>query len=491
MRSIPFRKILTPALILATLTAGTCLFQQITFAFNIANLAPDAGPIAGGQEITITGDFAYNPMQQMTPEYCANGMSIYPTNDEKPDTITLTDIRDNQDYRVRKLADGKCWMIDNLKLELTNGMTLTPSDTNIAADTTVYFTEDNTENGTALGGMTGNFTTSGYNTRNGTGSSAASNYDVWRQNDPSDIANCLNNTTGSGKVSYNPNSETGCGYLYNFYTATAGTAPQSQSARYSTASGSICPAGWKLPTGLLAAGDTTNDFGAVDKAYGGTGSNQSNTPPVLTDLWLTTGAWQGSFGGVYINPFSHQGGVGNYWSSSIVSATNAYVMGYSGGYIYPGNGSEYRYNGFAVRCLAAENYTPAPAAPTTPAVTIGGEPAAITDWSDTFITFIAPARSAGKADITVTRGPKTFTLTEAYEYLASPAQPEEPITPDTPNTPSAPNVPNTGLFGFEKETATSIFGIITATAAVVIIAILIIVRQLLKTKIIKINGPKF
>ena len=53
-------------------------------------------------------------------------------------TFALTDIRDNKDYLVRRLADGNCWMVQNLDLELadfvgkdnTNGG-LTPANTDI------------------------------------------------------------------------------------------------------------------------------------------------------------------------------------------------------------------------------------------------------------------------------------------------------------------------------------------------------------------------
>ena len=35
-------------------------------------------------------------------------------------TFALTDIRDNKDYLVRRLADGNCWMVQNLDLDLND-----------------------------------------------------------------------------------------------------------------------------------------------------------------------------------------------------------------------------------------------------------------------------------------------------------------------------------------------------------------------------------
>ena len=37
----------------------------------------------------------------------------------KGDVTALTDARDNDTYAVAKLADGKCWMIENLRLDNT------------------------------------------------------------------------------------------------------------------------------------------------------------------------------------------------------------------------------------------------------------------------------------------------------------------------------------------------------------------------------------
>jgi hypothetical protein len=57
--------------------------------------------------------------------------------------LTLADNRgatpaDYRTYRIAKLADNKCWMLDNLKLGSTTGTTtLTPSDSNITSNFTL------------------------------------------------------------------------------------------------------------------------------------------------------------------------------------------------------------------------------------------------------------------------------------------------------------------------------------------------------------------
>jgi uncharacterized protein (TIGR02145 family) len=397
----------------AVLVGGVFGFQYLVNAMAIVDVTPNAGSTAGGQEVMITGDFAIAPaMQEMSVDYCDNEMSIYPTDDSKPDTVTLTDIRNGQEYRVRKLADGKCWMIDNLKLELTDGMILTPQDTNVTTDTTVAL---------AAGGLTGNFTTENYLTADNTNATGTDydNYNAWRQANPNDpnSANTIMCRTDDG-LTYNKDSTTGCGYYYNFYTATAGTADNTKIT--GTAEGSICPAGWRLPTGA-----TSGDFANLDKIYPPGIGDYHTSDLSLQNLWLSAGAWQGTLGGGYSSTFISQGSAALYWSSSVFSVNNTYYTYFNGGGVRPGTISTARNSGFPVRCIIDENRTPTPVVPV---VTIGGEAAQITAWSDTAITVIAPAHSAGKVDVIVTRGSQTFTLTNAYEYFN---------VPDVPNTGAA------------------------------------------------------
>ncbi|MDR1300303.1 MAG: hypothetical protein LBK50_01195 [Candidatus Nomurabacteria bacterium] len=319
------------------------------------------------------GTYVYNIIYDITENSiaCASGstfkgnvgnmQNLNTTSWSIGDTGIATDTRNNQEYCIGKLADNNTWMLDNLKLELTDGMILTPANTNVDTSKTIYFTQDGTSAGTSLAGMTGNFTTSGYNTRDGSISSTSPNYDAWRQNDPNDpvmsgSTNCINNTStdfNDGNVSYNTNSKTGCGYLYNFYTATAGSAAQ---VEYSSGKGlgyiaqqSVCPSGWKLPSGQSANGD----FGKLDLAYqpGGTGVGHNLASPDTQMLWLPAGAWQGAFSGGYYSGLGGQGSYGFYWSSSVYSVDYAYVTFFVSNYVNSGTGDDDRSYGRAVRCL--------------------------------------------------------------------------------------------------------------------------------------------
>jgi uncharacterized protein (TIGR02145 family) len=271
------------------------------------------------------------------------------------DTGIATDIRNNQQYCVGKLADNNIWMLDNLKLELgvTNvdpildTTTLEPANSNIATSTPIDFAWSSFTSGTAA--YSGSFVTDGYLTRDGTSDATRSNLDAWRQVDPSINAYCNgtnNDSQGYGKIT-DIGSLTNCGYLYNFYTATAGTAPQSQTTNGSLASGSICPANWQLPSGRNSSGD----FGILDADYGGIGSTHSLNKPDTQGLWLPNGAFRGVFSGYWSSGLSNQGSAGRFWSRSVYSVAVAWYMGFSAGSVYPGDGYLNRLNGFSVRCL--------------------------------------------------------------------------------------------------------------------------------------------
>ncbi|MBQ9029152.1 hypothetical protein IJ114_00005, partial [Candidatus Saccharibacteria bacterium] len=222
--------------------------------------------------------------------------------------ITLTDKRDGNEYHIKKLADQKCWMVQNLRLI---NKTLTPEDSNVSSSFTVP-----------------------------TSTPAGSSW-------------C---TTGSSDCDdqplayYDASTRSSYGALYNWYTATAGT------GTYNTSSGtiysSICPKGWRLPTG-----GASGEFAALDIVWGGTGSNRTGANTYST----FTGAYaEGNNGGFdlagYINgsSLSNVGTVGNWWSSTAYSNIYAYSLYLlsSTTYVGPQNYNS-KYNGFSVRCVAS------------------------------------------------------------------------------------------------------------------------------------------
>jgi uncharacterized protein (TIGR02145 family) len=261
-------------------------------------------------------------MQEMTPAIC-DSMDLY-------SSLTLRDDRGiaPQYYRVRKMPDNRCWMIDNLKLELYTGMQLSSADSNVVTTTIITL---------ATGGLTGNFTTSGYLTVDGS-ATLGTNFDAWRQANPSDPTQ-INTESCVGGNFVDPASATGCGYLYNWYTATAGVGIYNISSGY--VESSICPKGWHLPRGSDNT-DTQNDFAILSSAmHGMTNIGLAN--------WWHTGLFSVPLAGHYGYNFVEQGHYGLFWNSSVFSDHHAWYFHLDS--VTTGIGYIDKAGGFAVRCL--------------------------------------------------------------------------------------------------------------------------------------------
>lgn len=165
---------------------------------------------------------------------------------------TLIDARDGNEYRVRKLADGNCYMTENLRLEFDdvdgdsvigvahiNGDTETEmnsSNTNVdavvipKAKTQARYSEETDEEKSAWLVPNKGFT--------------ESNVDAWKSRSSRDLREndylSSEYTTGENQL---------YGTYYNLYTAVAGTTSVWNTTENGTlAGGSICPKGWGLAT---------------------------------------------------------------------------------------------------------------------------------------------------------------------------------------------------------------------------------------------------
>jgi uncharacterized protein (TIGR02145 family) len=246
-------------------------------------------------------------MQSLTQDYCTNHMTIYNGTNEDA-ILTLQDNRgatpaDYRTYQVAKLADNKCWMLDNLKLGSTTGTTtLTSADSNVASNFT-------------LPQVGGNNTL---------------DYDNPRAYGP------VPGDTGNGATNY--------GYLYNWSAVTAGETQASITS--GNAAHSICARGWRLPTG-----GTGGDFAQLDQAFGGPGTGSGSGEANIAQ-WQHSGPFKGVFAGVWWEGFYDQGDWGNLWSSSAYPdwSGSAFNAVFDAGGVYPGHYG-YRIDGFGVRCL--------------------------------------------------------------------------------------------------------------------------------------------
>ncbi|MBO7699352.1 fibrobacter succinogenes major paralogous domain-containing protein [Candidatus Saccharibacteria bacterium] len=253
----------------------------------------DSITVLGGEDYTgsatLTAQWEVIPIPYMQDQTYIDQCKIAATGTE----FELTDSRDNNEYTVAKLKDGKCWMTENLKLvgNATVGYTdLTTTDSDVP---TAGFRLTSSNSGTWCT----------------TNSAACDNQSM---------------VLNSGNDSY--------GTYYNWYAATAGTGKYETSS--GNASNSICPRGWRLPTS-----GSSGEFQALYSNYNSASAMMSS--PVN---FVLSGRRYGS-------STSSRGSGGYYWSSTALSSSYAYNLYLDSSNVYPAD-NFHKYYGFAVRCVA-------------------------------------------------------------------------------------------------------------------------------------------
>ena len=236
--------------------------------------------------IASNQDFwSISTMQEMTPEIVSSVVTpsttaasavtnatdyanTYDKTSVVPERI-LTDARDGETYRVRKLADGNVWMTENLRLTLTEGQAIEISDGSMWLPTN-------------YDGTTTNSTTLTWEDLND---------EVWytvsKEADGANIVRSYNTAGSAGKnYCYRTTPESGSGLrphgteacvetyntydgetqqigvYYNWYTATAGQGTFDMGEETTI---SICPKNWELPS--LNIGSPA--FSEIYETYGG------------------------------------------------------------------------------------------------------------------------------------------------------------------------------------------------------------------------------
>ena len=278
----------------------------------------------------------------------------------------LTDQRDNETYAVAKLADGNCWMIENMRLENTgtdntNGSLAQGYNASFAGlanpeapwanySTTansLYSTDGSTDK--TISGSYQGYRFPRYNNVN-TPTTATD-----RPSTPTSNS-ATNSTTDAGMYSY--------GNYYTWAAAIADTTDYTTNNQ-SVTSTSICPTGWHLPKGGNKSNEANNDFWAliVTGINGGTNpaNYDSSTAPRYTgtpealDVSYALRAYPNNFvysGGVSGGSVNNRGYYGDYWSSTASSGDLARGMSFYSDNVSPGTVNHIKYHGRTIRCLA-------------------------------------------------------------------------------------------------------------------------------------------
>ncbi len=244
------------------------------------------------------------------------------------DVTALTDSRDNDTYAVAKLADGKCWMIENLRLDNTPELSSTNTHNPSLPLTNIYDSSTTSNHLSPTSSVAYNATTAPEGWCQ-TGRSSCTDQSRLRTDNTTLFANNVSN-------SYSQTSEVySYGNYYNWYSATAGHGKYGD--EYSNgyiSPGDICPAGWRLPIGYSA----TNEFDTLNVAMGG--DKWRNYPNNLI------------YSGSAASVISDRGSAGFYWASSgrNTSTADELVITINGGTTVTSGNSKYM--GRAIRCLS-------------------------------------------------------------------------------------------------------------------------------------------
>ena len=248
------------------------------------------------------------------------------------DVTALTDTRDGNTYAVAKYADGKCWMMENLRLDLSD------TDVTISAQNTNKPTSDFMTAANAHPASSDSFCTGG---NAGCVDRVLHNTNNINRNKP---ASPTTNDSNSSWYSY--------GVYYNYYTATAGNGGFSLTTKGAQVNGDICPMGWRLPTGSARS----NDLGMLDVAYGGTGVKQEtgSEGALASERWRAYPLNQIYSGEQKESSSYNRGNSAGMNSASNYTATSVYNLWVrAAGVSMTGNNTS-KLRGQTVRCLARD-----------------------------------------------------------------------------------------------------------------------------------------
>lgn len=273
---------------------------------------------------TVASGITY--MQDINSSNSTTVLSALTTNT----TYQIKDNRDNETYCVAKLADGKLWMLDNLALDLTDSTILN----NLSSDNTNASTGLPYLKGTSTGTTSDKYATSPVSVFDSTNTYSDPRVSLASKNVvPTDATS----TAGGYKV----------GGYYNYCAASAGSYCYGNGTSYGTSSGnateSICPKGWRMPTG-----NTSGEYSALANAIYGSTSSTSDATAYANYRAALHLPLSGYF---YSGSAYDQGSNGRWWSSTRDVNYLMYTLNASTSTINPAYSSNRR-NGYSLRCVA-------------------------------------------------------------------------------------------------------------------------------------------
>jgi len=208
------------------------------------------------------------------------------------------DIRDDEVYYIQKLMDGKCWLLDNLRLDAAYlKTTLTPDNTNMSSE--VSFTLPSSSS-------------SGFNT-----------------NTAAKVSSTYRNTSMSYGLGSSKN-----GNYYNYCAASAGTICASSNTN--DAVYDICPKGWHMPSG-----GADGDYSSLYAAYNNNVTVLKNALHIVLPGYYYNSSLSNRASSAYL--------LSSTYGNSTTTMQNLYVG--TSSVTLPQSMNRYRYYGASVRCV--------------------------------------------------------------------------------------------------------------------------------------------
>ena len=274
----------------------------------------------------------------------------------------LTDQRDNNTYAIAKLADGNCWMIENLRLNntaehnsdgtLAQGYGTSATYGNfggLANAESANFSDSTIANSLYYSG-----TQSGDDTID-IGTTSSPGYRMPRYNN----LNTTNRATNPTSNTFVGDNTTGGMYSYgNYYIWHAAmanttyysspTATDADGKTSETVNTSLCPTGWRLPYGNNTGNGATiggfyNLNYKINNDSNVTNSTASRKLRAFPNNFLRSGAFTTSSAG-------DRGSYGYYWSSTAFSYSSSHLLRLGSSDVVPGTAFGAKYYGLSIRC---------------------------------------------------------------------------------------------------------------------------------------------
>ena len=270
--------------------------------------------------------------------------------------IALKDARDDDVYAVAKLADGKWWMIENLRLDYDANITTSNTQSNNGAWGGVFA-------GLAEPEFANFFDSTAANSLYTTDASSTDliiiddleGFRFPRYNNSNTASRVVDQSSANVNV-----------YSYgNYYTWPAAVADTSSYYDGFLTGTSLCPTGWHLPTGGRKSNFSRSEWWALSRATIGADpanynsssnpSYQNNSNTEGTDAskamraYPTNLVYSGDFGE---STAHYRGSVGVYWASNRYSSLSAYSESFNSDDLLPGSNDDIVYSGLTVRCVA-------------------------------------------------------------------------------------------------------------------------------------------